>query len=261
MHPVRWAKQLSWMSVKELADAKAWALLPVGSTAAHGPHLPLSADVIIAEEVCRRTAEKLAQAGQASVIFPPVAYGLTDFSASFAGTVSVDGEVAERYLAEVIVGIASHGFGRIGVLNHHLEPAHFRAVHHAARAASARTEVRVVVTDHRKKPVGPLLGEEFMHGGSHAGFYETSLLLAAAPQWVDETARGTLPELNVNLPARIKAGAKSFHECGGHLAYLGNPRAATREDGERLFEVLACAAAQTLLGAAPQPCRPGASSI
>ena len=80
---MNFAAQLPWPAVKRLADAGAVALLPVGSTEAHGPHLPLNVDVIIAEEVCRRTAQRLSP--QPVVIFPPVAYGLTDFAAAFAG--------------------------------------------------------------------------------------------------------------------------------------------------------------------------------
>src|SRR5689334_19631515 len=114
------AKDLSWQQVQALAAANAVALLPVGSTEAHGPHLPLSVDVVIAEEVCRRVAERFERAGEEALVFPALAYGLTDFAARFAGTVSVSAEATQRYLAEVLVGIASHGFRRIAVINHHL---------------------------------------------------------------------------------------------------------------------------------------------
>ena len=39
------ARQLSWPRCRALAQDGAVALLPVGSTEAHGPHLPLSVDV------------------------------------------------------------------------------------------------------------------------------------------------------------------------------------------------------------------------
>jgi len=48
-----------------------------------------------------------------------------------------------------------------------------------------------------------------------------------------------LPELAVDLPARIKAGAKNFLECGGPDAYFGDPARATAEEGHRLLEILA----------------------
>jgi hypothetical protein len=55
---------------------------------------------------------------------------------------------------------------------------------------------------------------------------------------VDEEARAGLPALEIDLPAKIKAGAKNFLECGGDQAYFGDPRAATAAEGEALFAVL-----------------------
>ena len=237
------AAQLPWPRVKALAAEGALALLPIGSTEAHGPHLPLSVDVVIAEEVCRRVAERL----EVDVVqFPSVAYSLTDFAAPFSGTVSLAADTARAMLHGVLAGIAAGGFQRIGVVNHHLEPAHFKVVHEAARASSTASGAAVLVVDHRRPPTGPLLGAEFMHGGAHAGLYETSLMLAAAPHLVDEAARLALPELHVDLVAAIKGGAKNFLECGGPDAYLGAPASATAAEGHRLFELLADAAAQTL---------------
>lgn len=230
------ARALSWPRVKALAGSGALALVPIGSTEAHGPHLPLSVDVVIAEEVCRRAAARL---GRDVVVFPAVAYALTDFAAPFPGTVTLPGDVARALLQGVFGGVAQAGFGLVGVVNHHLEPAHFRVVHEAAKATqAAHPSCRVRVVDHRRAPTGPLLGDEFMHGGSHAGRYETSLMLAAAPQLVDEAARRALPSLEVDLPGAIKAGAKDFLEAGGPDAYFGAPAEASVEEGERLFGIL-----------------------
>ena len=249
---IHFAKDLAWPRVKSLADSGAVALLPVGSTEAHGPHLPLSVDVVIAEEVCRRLASRLEQRGESTVVFPAVAYGLTDFASAFAGTVSLTAEITRGLISGVLTGIAQHGFKRIGVINHHLEPAHFSVVHEAAKLAREKTVATIVVPDHRKKPHGPRLGTEFTQGGSHAGFYETALMMAAAPKLVDEAARRVLPALEVDLPAKIKAGAKNFHECGGPEAYFGSPATATAEDGHRLLDILAEISESALLEAAPK---------
>ncbi len=240
------AARLPYPRVAELASANAVALLPVGSTEAHGPHLPLNVDVVIAEEVARRLSLVLASRGEVALIFPAVAYGLTDFAAAFSGTISVSAAAARAFLTDVMAGIAQHGFRRIVVLNHHLEPDHFKLVHEAAQEARTRTGAGIAVPDHRKKPTSLLLGEEFVSGGSHAGRYETSLMLAAAPELVREE-RAALPDLNVNLPAAIKQGAKTFHECGGAHAYFGSPASATGEEGERLFEAIVAASLAAVL--------------
>lgn len=241
------ARTLSWPRTRALADAGAVALLPVGSTEAHGPHLPLSVDVVIAEEVCRRVAGRLSRD---VVVFPPVAYALTDFAAPFSGTVTLNAEVARQMLQGILTGIVAGGFRTAAVVNHHLEPAHFRVVHEAAKAVqAARPGARVLVPDHRRPPTGPLLGHEFMHGGSHAGRYETSLMLAAAPSLVDTAAMKALPTLEIDLPGAIKGGAKNFLECGGPDAYFGAPADATAEEGERLFQILSEATAASIASA------------
>lgn len=238
------ARFLSWPATRSLAEAGAVALLPVGSTEAHGPHLPLSVDVLIAEEVCRRVASKLRRD---VVVFPAVTYALTDFAAPFAGTVTLNAEVARQMLEGILRGVVSGGFRAVAVVNHHLEPAHFRVVHDAAKAVQASSPgARVLVPDHRRAPTGPLLGHEFMHGGSHAGRYETSLMLAAAPQHVNLEAMKALPTLEIDLPGAIKGGAKNFLECGGPDAYFGAPADATAEEGERLFTIITDATTATI---------------
>src|SRR5690606_11633212 len=108
---------------------------------------------------------------------------------------------------------------------------------------SLRAEgLKVGMPDHRRRPWAIELGEEFCSGGAHAGFYETSLVLACAPHRVREAERMKLPTLEVNLGQKIREGAKDFLACGGPDAYFGSPAQATAEDGEKLFAVLTRAA-------------------
>ncbi len=234
------AAHLTWPQMKARAEAGAVALLPCGSTEAHGPHLPLNVDVVIAEAVCTRAAALLEAQGRKAVVFPAVAYGLTDFAAAFSGTVSVEADATRAYLAGVLAGIAAHGFPVVAAVNHHVEPAHFKVVHEACKRAQERFErARIFAPDHRRPPFVAQLGEEFTSGGSHAGLYETALVLACAPHLVREEVRASLPSLEVDLPGMIKAGAKDFHACGGPDAYFGAPSAATPAEGERLLGLLA----------------------
>jgi len=81
------------------------------------------------------------------------------------------------------------------------------------------------------------LGAAFLQG-DHAGAWETSLMMAAAPAMVRERERISLPPIDGLLPA-IKKGAKNFAEAGGEDAYFGDPTAASAEDGESYFDALA----------------------
>lgn len=248
MNPPLLARELPWPEVKRAAEAGAIALLPVGSTEAHGPHLPLATDVLIAEAVAARVADLLAARSRAALVFPACAYSLTEFARPWAGTVSVGPDAARAYLADVLAAIARTPFARVGVLNHHLEPAHFRLVRDAAKLAQERVPgADVRVPDHRRPPFSERLGAEFTRGGSHAGWYETSLVMAAAPHLVRDRERRALPPIPVDLPALIKAGKKDFLECGGPDAYLGDPASASAEEGARLLDLLAEHACDALL--------------
>ncbi|MBS2027480.1 MAG: creatininase family protein [Deltaproteobacteria bacterium] len=231
------AAELTWTEVKKLAP-KSVALLPVGSTEAHGPHLPLATDVIIAEAVCARVAERLKARKLETVVFPPLAYGLTEFAKVFAGTVGLSGKEVTNTIRDAALGISQAGFAKMAVVNHHLEPAHFKAVRAGAEAAR-KEGAKVACPDHRRTPWAPILGPEFTHGGSHAGLYETSLVLAAAPKLVRDDIREALPAVEVDLPAAIKKGATNFHEAGGPDAYFGQPALASAAEGNRLLDVLA----------------------
>lgn len=229
------ARDLTWEELRELAASGAAALIPVGSTEAHGPHLPLDTDVAIAREVATRAQALLAQRGRRSVIFPPLAYGVTEFAKGFAGTVSVGAEALESLVADLVRSLHEQGFTPVVLVNHHLEPDHFAALH---RAAARAAPARAIVPDHRRKPWALALGEEFCRGGSHAGRYETSLMLAVDRSRV-RGSRSSLPALDVNLGKAIREGARTFLEIGGERAYFGDPAAATAEEGETLLGLLA----------------------
>jgi creatinine amidohydrolase len=231
---------------------RAVALVPVGSTEAHGPHLPLATDVVIAVAVAQRAAARLADRGFAPGVLPALAYGVTEYAGGFAGTVGIRRETVVALLADVCESLAAQGVRAVALLNHHLEPAHFEAVHAAAAEARRRVPGLVVVApDHRSKRWGPSLGEEFCRGGSHAGEYETSLVLAAAAPLV-RSLRESLPEKPVDLAKAIREGAKNFREIpGGEQAWLGSPAQASVARGNALLEKLAEMTVTTLLEALP----------
>src|SRR5262245_23328906 len=86
----------TWQELRDLLNQPELCslILPVGSTEAHGPHLPLSADVIIAEEMAVRAARMLDARAEKALVLPPLAYAVTDFSEGFTGSVSISAETA-----------------------------------------------------------------------------------------------------------------------------------------------------------------------
>src|SRR5271170_7186218 len=162
------------------------ALVPIGSTEPHGPHLGLGTDVVISAAACVRATEMFAQRGPlVAVIAPAVSYGVTECAAGFAGAVSVPAAVLTAYLAAVCDGLLATGIRHVCLVNNHLEPAHDAAV----RAVLPGRDKKVSVACPLTKKWARTLSAEFKSGECHAGRYETSIMMAAAPELVIEAMR------------------------------------------------------------------------
>jgi creatinine amidohydrolase len=212
------------------------ALVPVGSTEPHGPHLGLGTDVVISAAACVRAAEIFEARGPVTaVIAPAVSYGVTDCAAGFPGAVSVPADVLTGYLGAVCDGLLASKLRHVCLVNNHLEPAHDAAV----RAALVGRAKQVSVACPLTKKWARTLSAEFKTGQCHAGQYETSIVMAAAPELVDESVRGGLPTVAISLSDKLAAGVTTFAAMGLESAYAGNPAAATVAEGEQLIERLA----------------------
>jgi creatinine amidohydrolase len=236
----QWAEK-TWT---EIQNAKPdVVLLPVGSTEAHGPHLPLSTDSIISAEMARRAAAELQGANVNAAILPCLNYVITEFSKDFAGTISIRKDTFQCMLRDIADNLADQSIRLMCIVNSHLEPDHIRTIQ---EFAAGYNRITVLFPDKTKKPWASLLTDEFKQGACHAGSYETSLVLNVNEDLVRET-RNQLPENKVNLAKYMKAGVKSFREAGAEQAYFGNPAAASKEEGEQTYTILCRMIVETVL--------------
>jgi creatinine amidohydrolase len=186
-------EQLTWVETRDLLALQPVGLLPVGAIEAHGPHLPLDTDVVIAQGMARSGAAYLHSAGIPSVILPAVSYSVSFAGACFAGTSPVSGDTFQSYVTEILSHHASLGYRAICVCNAHLEPAHIAALGQAVSVAANAGSIPIVFPDQRLEPWANQLGEEFNRGSRHAGSYETSILM------VEAAAKGLTGELVTRL--------------------------------------------------------------
>ena len=102
-------KYLAEMTFGEVeAVAKdAVAILPVGAIEAHGPHLPLLTDVIIARGMSAAGAKVMEERGIAHVVVaPPLQLTSAGFAAGFAGTLSLKPETVTAILVEAVLSLS-----------------------------------------------------------------------------------------------------------------------------------------------------------
>jgi creatinine amidohydrolase len=228
----------TWKEIGDAMRRDVVVILPIGSTEAHGPHLPLGTDVIISEEMSRRAADKLKENGIETLVLPPIAYSVTDFSNDFPGTISIRKETAAALIRDICVSLYSQGARLVAIANSHLEPEHLAAINEAIEKVKAETGRSVVFPDKRKRRWAEKLTEEFRRGDCHAGSYETSLVMSVRPELVREEIRQSLERVPISIAEKIREGARTFKEAGGSDAYFGDPQAASPEEGEASYEAL-----------------------
>jgi creatinine amidohydrolase len=230
--------EISWTEAEKLRDLQPVVLVPVGAVEAHGPHLPLGTDSILSEELAVRVAVALEAKGRTVLIAPGLVYSVAEYAAAFAGTVSLTPATATAYVAEVCLGLARQGFSRVALVNNHLEPAHVTTLRAAVERVGAESGLAVAFPDQTERRWARTLTDEYKRGACHAGSYETSLVLVARPDLVDDSARAGLAPVPIDLARAMRDGKRTFEEAGAPRAYFGDPAAATVAEGEAIYGLL-----------------------
>ena len=230
--------EMTWVEVRALDRDRAVAILPLGAVEAHGPHLPLATDRIIAGAMAEEGARRLAARGLTPVLMPSVDYTVASFAASFPGTFSMRPDTVIALLCDVAACVVRSGFRFLALVNAHFDPTHLQSIYDALGRIQSETELAVAFPDVTRKPWASRLTDEFKSGACHAGCYEGSVVMARFPELVREEIRGGLPANPESLSRAIWKGLKTFEEAGGPQAYFGDPAAATASEGEQTIAVL-----------------------
>jgi len=250
--PVHRFADMTWPEVEALPRDSCVPVLPVGAIEAHGPHLPLNTDVIIAEAMVEAGAETLHADDLDVVLLPPVAYAAAGFAAGFAGTISPTPGAVRGTIVGVGRSLARHGFPRLAIANAHLDPVHLGSIRAAVDMLD--DDIEVIWPDVTRKPWALRLTDEF--GACHAGQYETSIVMAARPDAVRDGERQDLEPVEASLSEAIRTGKTSFEAAGGDQAYFGFPASASAAEGHEtiaiLGEILAEAVRESMGTAGPE---------
>ena len=230
--------EITWTDLAGLDRDRMVAILPIGAVEAHGPHLPTSTDRIIALEMAREGAHRLARRGQAVLLLPSLDYTAAPFADGFPGTVSVRPETVTALITDIAAALAAQGIPVLALANAHLDPTHLGSLYAAVEEIRAADTVRVAFPDVTRKPWALRLTDEFKSGACHAGCYETSIVLARRQDLVKEDRMRHLAPHPVSLAQAIREDKKKFEEAGGREAYFGDPAAATAAEGEASIAAL-----------------------
>lgn len=196
------------------------AMVPVGSLEQHGGHLPVSADSDIVTHIAGLVAKRCDL-----LLLPTIRYGVSFEHAPFFNA-SITAITLRRLLADICVSLAENGIRKIVILNgHHGNQGAIRGLEDAVRRRSRG--VRVMALSYWR-----YMGAEF----DHAGFAETSLMLACSKRVDMKRAKRGLDAGKLSPARRVRisrmAGTNFIRATGNGI--WGDPRKATRRDGQRM---------------------------
>lgn len=253
---MRYWSDLTTKDFEGLSPEETVALAPLGAIEQHGPHLPLSTDAVIAEEIARRGAERAA----ADVLVLPIsAIGKSTEHIAYPGTLTFETETLLRIWSEIGAAVARAGIRKIVFLNAHGgQPqvmqivARDLRVHHDMLAVSANWWECGF-------PEGVLSDEEMAHG-VHGGQSETSIMLFLRPDLVQMdsamdfrpttySVHGTNDLLRLTGAPAAAWMAQDLHPEG----VAGNAAVADAETGQLIVETAAAGLAQLLDETAAYP--------
>ncbi|MCW8121803.1 creatininase family protein [Streptomyces anthocyanicus] len=183
--------ELTWREVRR-AGERGIALLPIGSQEQHAGHLPMGTDTLLVEEVVDRALDLLdreapgaseGSEGSGAPVPEIVRLPAPPFGHSphhlFAAAVSLSAATLGAVLDDVLDSLVTSGYHRIMVVNGH--GGNDEIMRLAVKRFALRARVTVAACSYWTLTAGgDDAGRPDVTPG-HAGWFETSLMLAAHP--------------------------------------------------------------------------------
>jgi creatinine amidohydrolase len=258
--PRRFWSQLTTRDFAALDPATTVAVLPLGATEQHGPHLPLGVDSTLVDGIVAATLPLIPD--QLSALFLPTQHiGLSPEHANFPGTLTLSSGTLLRLWQEIGAGVARAGVRKLVFFNAH--GGHTGAMDIAARELRAAHGLIVYSVSWFNLPLGEA-GAQFSADehrfGVHAGEIETSMMMALAPEQVAMAAAqdfgsasrqraADYPILGNGRSAKLGWAMEDYNITGA----AGNAAAATAPRGEAVVDAAARALALLLAEVARLP--------
>ena len=223
----------AWPDLESYFTEESLALVPLGSTEQHGPHLPEGTDHLIAEAFAREAAARTGY-----LCTPTITVGVSPHHRQFWGTMWADAPAFREYVASITRNLTEHGIDRVIYVNAHGgNVEHLREVGRRLRDDGECYAIEWMWDE----SIPELVDDLFEHNGPHAGPKETAMITHIAPELVDadrlEDARDE-GLVHLDESDAVVHGARTFYDSIDNSANgaFGDPTDVTEEKAARLFE-------------------------
>ena len=237
----------------QLDAAHTVAVLPLGATEQHGPHLPLSVDTDLVHAMLAESFKHL-QPSDPVLCLPTQHVGLSSEHSAYDGTLSFSPASVIEQWCSVGESVARTRIKKLLLFNAHGGNVALMDV--VARELRGHCGLTVFSSSWYQLPLGPALQAFDAHEqrfGVHGGDMETSLMLAIAPHKVRmEEAQHFASASEQRAQNFALLGDGKSAKLGWHMqdynphGAAGNAAAATAAKGQALLEAVGVQLAQLL---------------
>ncbi|OHB56265.1 MAG: hypothetical protein A2Y12_12095 [Planctomycetes bacterium GWF2_42_9] len=237
--------------VREYLQEKKSVIIPIGVTEQHGYHLPLSTDALIAKHLAKKIGER------ADILVAPTF--IQSFSGGgLPGTINISPAVMSLAISDTLISLVSQGFRNFYLFLCHGGSENARALKDAIclllRSNPAFANVMVVLSGCWDFGRGVL--DAMTQGDWHAGWFETSLVMALEPDLVQmdqlETDVDPLLKMQIEHPDNYQHAEKIVDDKlvvprlsqrpDIKVGVMGYPHKASLEIGKQAVESIVSAA-------------------
>lgn len=243
----------------------ALAVVPLGATEQHGPHLPTGTDFFHAEWVAREAAGRAADRIPL-VVTPTLPFGSSEHHFPFGATISLPTTTYYDAVTAIVESLHRDGFRHVFLVNGH--GGNHELIQLVARDVALRLPIAVAAASWWNAAWDVMVAAGALEVGrlpGHAGGFETSLMLAIHEPMVradlvpDREPAPSPPDLR--FPPLVRQERHGFWQSID--GYSDGPRLANAEGGRRWLEVAAAELERLYIGfhETPLPETPGRPQI
>jgi len=212
------------LTINDVADKKFdTAYFPIASLEQHGPHLPLTTDLIIAHALSEEIASNLN-----AFMLPVQPFGTNYEHAGDPFSIGLDANLMYEMVLDIARELKRQGFKKLVI---HQGSAGLRVLYPLARHLNAIEGIKTVIL----KPFELMQNDNVLSttGNVHACEMETSLML-----YIDETSVRKDKIENIDFVPDVPAKYLDFKSLTAICpnGVWGSPSHATKEKGRILFE-------------------------
>ena len=226
-----WIENSEYEIKKLRARSRGVAVLPLGSIESHGPHLPLGSDILCVDELVRRVAEK-----ETVAVLPTLAYSYVASARMLPGAIHTPTALLTAQVENICDEACRNGFRKIVLLHGHggnvgLHEGFLKQIKDKEKAYAVYS---IPVFGSREKEIRGMM--ESKEDG-HAGEFETSMNLVAAPGLVNLKALGKRTFPSCPRPD-VGAALTSVEWVAKHpFMAVGEPQKGNRAKGEKIYAI------------------------